>query len=276
MIFAIVRFFTILFFRQLGLIGYYLSRKRKKVVLSNLTLCFGALQKQNNKIAKESYISLGHAMADFILLKRYSAKNIDKYIAFKNLNYLQEALSLGRGVIICSGHFGSWELAAHALALKGYKSLILYNPIKKPAWLEKAVIKRREVGGNQLISKRAALGKVGRWLRRGGVATLLVDQNCKPVDGVRIPLLGQDVWTNISCAQLSLRLGAPIVPGFIFTKGLGGYELYIGKPLYPEEFKSLEDPAKSIATAFYGELEGAITKSSGEWMWQHRRFKNLS
>jgi KDO2-lipid IV(A) lauroyltransferase len=108
------------------------------------------------------------------------------------------------------------------------------------------------------------------------VATLIVDQNCKPADGIRIPLLGQEVWTNISFARLSLRLGAPIIPGFICTKGLGEYELCIGRPLYPEEFKKQEDPAKEMASAFYWELDQAIQKSPGQWMWQHRRFKNLS
>jgi len=277
MIFAIVRLVIVAFFRQLGVLVFYFSKKRKAVVLQNLHLCFDGAKSlsEQDQIAKNCFKSLGHAFADFLLIKSYSPARIMDYVEIKNFDVLEDVVKEGKGVILCSGHFGSWELAAQILAHKGIKSLIVYNPIRKPIWLENWVKKRREFYGNRLVSKKSAFWKICCQLKRGGVIVLVVDQNCKPADGVRVPLFGHNVWTNVNFVELSLKLGTPIVPGFIFIKGLAGYELFLDQPLRPADFASQQDPVLAMTTAFHEKLEGAIQKAPEQWLWQHRRFKNL-
>jgi KDO2-lipid IV(A) lauroyltransferase len=266
-----------MFFRQLGGLIFYLSKKRKSIVLQNLNLCFGHSMslKTQKKIALMCFKSLGHAVADFLLLKKYTQKRAFRYVNVKNIEKLNQILNEGRGAMLCSGHFGSWELAAQVLALRGIQSLILYNPIRKPLWLENWVKRRREFFGNKLIAKKSAFWKICCHLKKGGVAVLVVDQNCKPIDGIRVPLFGRNVWTNVSFVKLSLKLGTPIVPGFMFIKGLNGYELRLGDPLRPEKFMHEEDPVLAMSIAFHNELEASIKEAPEQWLWQHRRFKNL-
>ncbi|MFA5074761.1 MAG: lysophospholipid acyltransferase family protein [Candidatus Babeliales bacterium] len=279
MIFATFRFVMIFIFRFLGKIAFYCSKKRKPIAKKNIDLCFKVKNnfdvKRNEKILKNSFISLGHAFADFLLLRFYNNKNIDKYVHVKNINYLHDALSLGHGVIITTAHFGSWELAAHYLALKNYKSLILYNPIKKHDWLEKLVKNNRELNGNILISKHNALLPVYRQLKNGKTVIFIIDQHCHPSDGIKVPLFGHNVWTHTAFIKLSLKTGAPILPGFIFIKNLFKYELEVFKPLYPQDYKNFENPVDTMALASNNMLERAILKDAGSWMWQHRRFKDL-
>lgn len=277
MIFAIVRFIVVTFFRRLGGLIFYLSKKRKSIVLQNLNLCFGHSMplSEQKKIARGCFRSLGHAFADFLLLKKYNQKQISRYVEIKNIEKLTQVLSEGKGVLLCSGHFGSWELAAQILALSGIKSMILYNPIRKPLWLENWIKRRREFFGNKLVAKKAAFWKVCCHLKRGGVAVLVVDQNCKPVDGIRVPFFGHNVWTNVSFVKLSIKLGTPIVPGFMFIKGINGYELRLCDPLRPEDYLNQNDPVLAMATAFHEVLEKTIKEAPEQWLWQHRRFKNL-
>jgi len=279
MLFATFRLGVILFFRSIGNLVFYRSKKRKPIALNNINLCFPVKnkkdKKRNIKYLKGSFISLGHTFADFLLLRFYNKKNIDKFVRIKNLHYFDEALSLKKGVIISTAHFGSWELAAHLFALKGFKSLILYNPIKSPQWLEAFIKNNREVSGNVLISKKNSLLNVYKKIMRGGIVTIISDQNCTPGDGLRAPLFGHDVWTHSAFIKLSLKTGAPIVPGFIFTKGLQGYEIEAFKPLYPQDFVNLKDPEFQMACASNKILEKVICKAPEQWMWQHRRFKDL-
>ena len=220
-------------------------------------------------------MSLGHSLADFLLLKFYTKKNIDKYVQIKGLEYLEQALKRNKGIIFSTAHFGSWELAAHCFALKGFKSLILYNPIKKPLWLENFVKKRREISGNCLIPKKNSLFSIYKKLRKGDMVSILIDQSCLPGDGRKINLFGYETWTHTAFIKLSLKTGAPIVPGFIFTKSLFKYEIDISEPLYPEKFVEFKDLEKQIALTSNQTLEKAICKAPELWMWQHRRFKNL-
>lgn len=281
MIFATCRLITVLFFRFLGLTVFYFSKKRKPIALSNVNLCFtdknSIEKKRNKKIVRDSFVSLGNTLADFLLLRFYNKKNIDKYVEFENQNYLYEAQRNGKGVIFFTAHFGSWELAAHFLALKGIKSLVLYNPIKteKFLFLENWIKNNRQISGNVLISKNNSLLNVYKHLKRGGTVSFIADQHCSPREGVKITLFGNSVWSHKAFAELSLKTGSPIVFGFMFTKNLTKYVLKVYKPLYPQDFMKFKSPEYEIASSSNKILEDAILQNPGHWMWQHRRFKDV-
>jgi len=278
-IFATFRLLGISLFRFVGLLAFYCSKKRKPVAKRNIDLCFlikkNIDKKINKKILKDSFISLGHSFADFLLLRFYNKKNINKFVSSKNLDYFTQALRLNKGTILSTAHFGSWELAAHYLALNNLKSLVLYNPIKKINWLENFVKNNRQLSGNVLIAKQNAILSVYRQLKQGKIVTFIIDQNCSPKDGLRVPFFGHNVWTHTAFIKLSIKTGAPIVPGFMFAKGLFKYELEAFAPLYPEDYKKFDDPEYQMALDSNKALEKAILKSPGLWMWQHKRFKNL-
>ena len=203
----------------MGFIIYCFSKKRKPIALSNVNLCFrkdnNLSKTKNKKIVKDSFISLGHSLADFLLLSFYNKKNIEKYVEIENLEYFLQAQKKGKGVIIVTAHFGSWELAAHALALMGIKSLVLYNPIKaeKFLWLENLIKNNRQRSGNILISKNNSLLNVYKHLRRGGNVIFIADQHCSLKEGFKAELFGNPAWTHKAFAELSLKTGAPIVSG---------------------------------------------------------------
>ncbi|MCK4651080.1 hypothetical protein KAT08_02785 [Candidatus Babeliales bacterium] len=279
MIFATFRFLIILSCRFAFWIGFYFSRKRRKIAINNLNLCFPIKnksdRKKNKKIARDSFISLGHSLADFLLLNFYTKKRIEKYVKIKNFYHFEKVLKQCNGLILSTAHFGSWELAAHFLATIGFKSLILYTPIKKFYWLEKFVKKKREIGGNILISKYNSLLTVYKTLKHGEVVSFITDQHCFPVDGLKVPFFGYKVWTHTAFIKLSLKIGAPIVPGFIFKKNLSSYCVEFFDPLYPQDFIKFDDAEYRMALASNNILEKVIRKNPNHWMWAHRRFKNI-
>ncbi len=276
MIFATFRLVIILLFRFLGRVVFLFSRKRKAVCIKNLNLCFPEkTEKEKLKIARDSFILLGHSFADFLLVRFYSEKYINKHFKINNMDSFRSALDKGKGVILYAAHFGSFELAAHFMALNGFKSLILYNPIKKNPWIEKIVKNNREFAGNRLIPKQDSLLTVFRKLRKGGIVLFAADQNCYSIEGIKVPLFGNSTWAHTGYINLSLKTGAPVIPGFIYTKNLFDYEIDILQPLDPKDFLKFEDSEYEMALAVSKALEKAIKKSPGHWMWLHRRFKDL-
>ncbi|MFC1894539.1 lysophospholipid acyltransferase family protein [Candidatus Dependentiae bacterium] len=279
MIFATFRIVIVLSFKFLSLIVFFFSKKRKPIALKNIDLCFPAKsfegKKRNYLIARDSFLMLGHSIADFFLLRFYNKKNINHYVKFEGKYLLLYELQKGKGLIITGAHFGSCELAAHYLALHGFKSLVLYTPIKKPYWLEKFVKSNRQRSGNILISKYSSFLKLYRHLKKGGIVLALTDQHCSQSDGRKVPFFSHDVWTHTSFVKLSLKLGTPIVSGFVFIKNLFEYEIQFFKALYPQDFLKLDDPEYQMALASNRLLTKAILKKPNHWMWQHRRFKDL-
>ncbi len=279
MIFATIRILIIFKFRLLGRLFGLFSSKRKNIALKNINYCFKSIDKkgfrQNKKIMQKCFANLGHSFADFLLLRFYKKDLLDKYFKIKNFERFKKALALGRGVILSTGHFGSWELAAHYLALHGYKSFILYNPVKNNKWLEAFIKKNREFSGNVLIPKKDSLLTLYKHLKKGGIVIMATDQHCYLNDGIEVELFGQKVRTHTAFIKLSLKTGTPIVPGFVYIKDLFNYELEILPPIYPEDYDGNLNAVLDIARRSNLYLESAIKNAPENWLWSHRRFKGI-
>jgi Kdo2-lipid IVA lauroyltransferase/acyltransferase len=272
-IFATLRLVVIFIFRSLGLGFFYLFKKRRKIAEKNVEKALGLSCKPARRLVKDSFRGLGHNLADFLLLSSYNKSNIDKYLTVQNEELIKNTLALKRGLIISTAHFGSWEFAAHALALKGYKSMIVYSKFKKPTWLDSFVKKRREQAGNILVLKNNAFIKLYRHIKNGGITILLTDQHAWPPDGIKVPFLGQEAWTHISFVKMSISAGVPIIPAYLFVDGYSKYTLKFCNPIFPENFANEKDPIYSIALECNKAAESAILQKPSLWMWQHRRFK---
>ena len=280
MIFATLRLIHLLLFRFIGFLSFYIFKKRRLVAQKNIALCYQKLfngavfsRRESKKLVRNSFVLLGHTFGDFLLLPWYTKKNIDDYVRIKNLYYLKRVLDRGKGVIISTAHFGSWELAAHSFALKDFPSMIVYNPLKWPLWLDGYVKRRREIGGNCLISKQNSFFTLYKHLKHNGIISLLADQHSFPPEGIQTSLFGQTVWTHSTFIKMSLKIGAPIIPGFIFVKSLTKYVVELGKPLEPELFAKKKNPVISMASEYNKILERMIKRAPEHWMWQHRRFR---
>ena len=47
---------------------------------------------------------------------RLDRKKIQRYVTFEGIEHVQQALALGKGAIILTGHFGNWELLAAGIS----------------------------------------------------------------------------------------------------------------------------------------------------------------
>jgi Kdo2-lipid IVA lauroyltransferase/acyltransferase len=283
MVLAMLRFVLIFLCRGVGFLSFFIFKKRNKIAQQNVSLCFfGSTQIKNKqsknfckKVALKSFMNQGQTAADLLLLSVYTKKNIDKYVTIKNKHYFLEAQQKNKGVIFTTAHFGSWELGSHTFALNDIACCILYNPIKHNSKLETLIKKQRERSGHTLIPKERALLRIFKQLKGNKFVSFVTDQYCIPEEGMQVPLFGQRPWTHTGFIKLSLKTGAPIVPVFMFTKNFFKYEEEICKPLYPENFLHYKNPEYEMARAHNKALEKAIKKSPSQWMWQHRKFKNM-
>jgi KDO2-lipid IV(A) lauroyltransferase len=186
---------------------------------------------------------------------------------------LQAALEMGRGVILVTGHYGNWEIAAAAVAARGV-------PI--------AAIVRRQ--GNRLVDARLdglrrhlgvetiyqsdAPSRVPRVLRKGGVVGIVGDQDARRA-GLFVPFFGRPASTHRGPALFALKLRAPVfacvarrLPGAV------GRYVVAGEQIDPPRTGELEADVRALTAALAARLEAEIREAPEQYFWFHRRWKS--
>ena len=101
----------------LFLIFYYLFPYRRKVILSNLRLCFPEKTESEIKIIERKFYK---HFCDLLLetLKLFSAsrKSIESRMELVNSELLNKYYENGKSLILVTGHYANWEWAAITLS----------------------------------------------------------------------------------------------------------------------------------------------------------------
>jgi KDO2-lipid IV(A) lauroyltransferase len=258
-------------------LAFRLAGRRRRILLGNLTHAFpeksGA---EIQQIARQSVENLGAAFFEFLEVSRWDVADLRARVAYDGVENLEAARALGRGVILLSAHFGSWELGALAAGLLGQPIASVVRPLDNPL-LEAELARRRTRFGNQVIAKRDALREMLRAMRQNETVAILLDQNVLPEEATFVPFFGRLAATTPSVALLQRKTHAAVVPVFTWPVGHGRYRLVFETPILAEEFASAvggRGEQVRRATARYTEVtEKAIRRQPAAWLWLHNRWK---
>jgi KDO2-lipid IV(A) lauroyltransferase len=121
--------------------------------------------------------------------------------------------------------------------------------------------------------KRGAGAEVEKLLDDGGFISLLVDQDAGR-KGAFVPFLGRHASTWRSPALLSMKTGAPILPGCCVRTGGGRFRAIVGEPIYPRDTADVSAETLRITAAFTKTIEKWVRRWPGQYLWLHRRWKS--
>jgi KDO2-lipid IV(A) lauroyltransferase len=113
-------------------------------------------------------------------------------------------------VIVASAHLGPVSFVGQMLLARGYPVAL---PVEvTTSEFQRSVNRARGGAGLQLIRTDSALG-IYRFLREGKVLGILADRAVTGV-GERVEFFGREALLPSAAVVLSMRTGAPLVPGF--------------------------------------------------------------
>src|SRR5262249_5493212 len=125
-----------------------LSRRRRRLLLENLARAFpDASRDEIRRIARTSIENLGAAFFEFLEVSRWTEQDVRARLTYEGVENLAAARARGRGVILLSAHFGSWEVGALAAGLLGEPISSVVRPLDNPK-LEAELTRRRMRFGN--------------------------------------------------------------------------------------------------------------------------------
>lgn len=165
-----------------------------------------------NRHIQQVFRHFALSIMEVMLLKKKGSEVLDSLIEeVEGEEFLKEALSRGRGVILLTAHLGNWELLGAWLGSQGYPVTALVNSPSVPA-LRRFAEELRLAMNIELVERTNML-PVRSILRQGKILGVLADQRAS--GGVVCNFLGREAPSPATPAVLHLRLGSPIIPAFI-------------------------------------------------------------
>ena len=161
--------------RRLGATAYRLGIRRS-VVEANLRLAFpDADPAWRDQVARGAYEHLGREAAAMLRLSKLDPAAVVERTVTRGWDLLEEALAGGRGLLLATGHYGNWEIAAATVASRGVPIAAIVRRQGNRLVDERLDETRRRLGV-ETISQREAPLKVPRVLRANGVVGQLHDR----------------------------------------------------------------------------------------------------
>ncbi len=254
--------------------AYATLPRLKAVGRRNLQLAFPERSEAERElILRAQYRHLGHLLAEFCLMGRYTRIAVGQLVRYDGLDRLQEAKGGGRGALILTGHLGAWELSSFSHSLMGHPMGLVIRRLDNPL-VDDLVNQVRCMHGNRVIHKDDFARGLLDAMRSGETVGILMDTNMTPPQGVFVPFFGIPACTATGLARVARKTEAAVVPGFLFWEpSEGRYVLHFGEELQLQRTDNAEADAVANTALFNRILEHYIRRYPEQWLWLHRRWK---
>lgn len=254
--------------KMAGLLAWKLAKSRRHVTEVNIQLCFPELTAaQQYALVRKAFIANGIGLLELgIAWFRDPAKLID-ITRVHGLEYFEQALSHGKGVLLLGGHYSTLDLGG-SLVTEYINSDVMQRDHNNP--LVNAVMTRaRERRYGTVLGARDLRG-LFRSLKKNHAVWYATDQDYGRKDIVFAPFFGVEAGTITATSRIAERSGCKVVPFSHFRREDGpGYDIYFHPAL--ENFPSGDD--LKDATLLNGIIEREIRQAPDQYLWMHRRFK---
>jgi lauroyl/myristoyl acyltransferase len=208
---------------------------------------------------------------------RHSGRALQRLVEIRGREHLDAALGAGKGVILCSGHFGSYDCAFSMLGASGYPVTTIgrwqhnytagMSAAERRFWekVQARPLRRHRTRPNiepwpgrlDVATKAAAV------LRANEVLTIVIDApplDCDKARTVEVPFLGREAKLVPGVVTLAQVTGAPVLMGFLYRSADYRHQvLEISAPVPVDGDKAA---AFSRCTA---EVSAAISARPAHW-----------
>ena len=252
--------------RGLGWFVFSVLRLRRRVVFTNLRLCFPqATNAQVAALARAHYDSL--ALGLFELCAGWWAKTSDlPPCRVIGLEHLELALARGHGVILLTAHFTTLEIGGRFMS-EVHQMGGLYRDPNNPvvAHLMRGQRRRHLSPAVHFDDLRGLI----RALRGNAAIWYAPDQGKRSKTSEILPFFGIPAITNTATSKIAAMTGAAVVPFFARREADHSYRLTIHPPL--QNFPTADATADAVRINQL--LEENIRLCPEQYFWVHKRFK---
>lgn len=252
----------------LGWLLYALVASRRRVVMTNLRLCFPQWSQDELRAqTRRVFVRFAQSWLDRGWLWHGSEAVLRRRLVLEGD---LQALQGDKPTVLFAPHFMGLDAAWTALTLNvARRFATIYSPqlnAAADAWIYAG---RQRFGAPEMVARLDGVKPIVAALRAGEPLYLLPDMNFDPSESLFVPFFGVQACTIPSLSRFA-RLGrAQVVP--IATRMTpGGYAVRV-LPAW-SDFPTTDLEADT--TRMNRELESYITPDPSQYYWVHKRFKD--
>lgn len=183
----------------------------------------------------------------------------------EHLELLEEALALGKGVILFSAHFGPFEYMAQWFAANGYQVVVPVERLKDERMLRLMVELRNSSGVNFVpLGGSAPMRTIMQALRKNQIVLITADRAVEGESVIR-DFFGSPARLPIGPVNLSIRTGAPLLGAFGWRSSrvrITGEFVHLTLALSEEERKQPD----IVEAALIKHMEHYISARPDQWV----------
>lgn len=254
--------------RGLGRAAYAVLRERRRIAARNIDTCLRDLPADERaRILTQHFEALGLSIVEMAVGWFGPPEAVRQRVDIEGAEHLAAALAKGRGVILFSAHFTTFEFFWAALRPLCTQLCGMYKWQRNPV-MNRIMNRGRSRYYDSLFAKDN-VRKLVRCLRENSVVWYASDQSYGGKGSVLIPFFGEPAMTNTAIGRIARTTGAAVLPYFCRRLPSDRYVMSIGAPL--EGLPSGDDVADTRALT--KRLEDYIRLCPEQYWWIHQRFK---
>jgi KDO2-lipid IV(A) lauroyltransferase len=254
--------------RSTGLLLYVLAHERRRVVLTNLRLCFPGLpDRERTALARRHFSAFGRGLLEHGILWWGSHARVLRMVRIKGIEHWDAVR--GRPVILLAPHFVGLDMGGIRLGAE-YRVVSVYSKQKNPVFDAVLYHGRTRFVMPDLYSRQDGLRPVARAIKAGLPFYYLPDMDFGERDSIFVPFFGVPAATITGLSRIAALTGAVIVPAV--TTQLPGGQGYVLR-FYPawENFPGGDLAADARRMNEF--IEARVREMPEQYYWLHKRFK---
>lgn len=247
---------------------------RAAVAMKNIDVVFPELSRAEKKtILRQSYDNMIWTGIETLAQQRDPAVRLTWIEEVEGREHFTDGLTGGRGIIGLAGHIGNWELAASILSAGVKITAVIRH--SDNAFYSELIDTMRARAGVKTLDKREPMIRGVSVLRRNETFGIMPDQYGGP-EGIKVPFFGVETSTLPGPAVFAYLTGAPIIPIQLIRLEPFKFKMIIDPPVQWRKLEDRESTIRDITVKVNQCLEKMVRRAPGQWLWQHRRFMELS
>ncbi|MDQ3270717.1 MAG: lipid A biosynthesis acyltransferase [Pseudomonadota bacterium] len=252
----------------LGWLLYFLAAPRRRVVQTNLRLCFPEIPEAGRlKLARQTFVFFAQAWLDRSWLWHGHADKLRQRLQLKGA---VAELDGEQPVVLFAPHFVGLDAGWAALTQQLPRAFTTIYTDQANKLLDRWILRgRRRFGNARLFGRAEGVQPIVKALRAGQPLYLLPDMNFGPEESVFVPFYGIDAATVPSLSRFAKLGRAKVVP-VVTRLTATGYEV----ELMPAWTDVPSADFVADTALMNARLQNYINTMPAQYYWVHKRFKS--
>jgi KDO2-lipid IV(A) lauroyltransferase len=262
-------------FSVIGATAGRLFTEDRRRALDNLALAFPEIPRPiREALATAVFKTVGRNFFEFLNLEGSSRERLASLVVkVEGQEHMDEAIAMGRGVIVITGHIGCWELLAGYYAARGHAVSVVGRELWEKR-LNERLLKIRGSLGYRTIDRDSGAKEMIRALKDRHLLAVLIDQRTR-VSGIYVPFFNRPAYTPVGVAKLALATKAPILPVAIYMNHNSRHEVRVLAPVeVPDAGLGREQRVQELTRRCSVAVEELVRYDPKQWVWFHDRWRS--